>query len=201
MTRLIGLNGLKESGKDTVFRLMKECHPELDIVRESFADRLKIFAARILGFTDPTPGIAVARMDECKAGWHLMVKNSDGYILSSKTGREYLQNVGNEARQVFGLDFWIDQALPKPTQPPLGAPTAVAEYFGDPDIVVVTDVRYENEADRIHALNGEVWEVVRPGLESDGHISEVPLPAEKVDVVLNNRGTLDELKNAVDILV
>ena len=29
-----------------------------------------------------------------------------------------LQNMGNEARNVFGEDFWVDQVLPEPTPAP-----------------------------------------------------------------------------------
>ena len=192
MTRLIGLNGLKGSGKDTVFGLMCECHPELDIQREAFADRLKVYAARLLGFEMRDTAAHVQRMDECKNGWMLMVKNADGYLLKCQTGRELLQRVGDQARQVFGEEFWIDQVLPKEVPD---------EDYWSPDIIVITDVRYENEADRVHDLGGEIWHVARPGLESDGHISEVPLPAGKIDVVIDNCGTKQDLKDAIDLLV
>jgi hypothetical protein len=46
-------------------------------------------------------------------------------------------------------------------------------------------------------LGGETWEIVRPGLESDGHSSENPLPRELVTRVIVNDGTVDDLREKV----
>jgi hypothetical protein len=98
---------------------------------------------------------------------------------------------------VFGESFWVDQVLPPPDvtgrQPtPRHARSHLRAAAGDHrsvdglkprgnfNTLCVTDVRYPNEAERVLALDGEVWEVVRPGLEPDGHSSEEPLPRELV---------------------
>jgi len=111
---------------------------------------------------------------------------------SEITGRRYLQLYGTEAhREVFGDNFWIDQALPDPCAP----------YYGrkDPfDLLVFTDVRYQNEAERIRECGGEVWLIDRPSVEDlpDSHASEnIDF---HVDTRIINNGTLDDLHDAVD---
>ena len=72
------------------------------------------------------------------------------------------------------------------------------DKYPDVDVLCVTDVRYPNEADRVHQLGGEVWQIVRPGLESDGHSSEIPLPAEKVDLSIFNGFEIETLYSTVE---
>lgn len=117
------------------------------------------------------------------------------------SGRQYLQNFGNGARTVFGDTFWIDMVLPNPTlHEGWGCPNdLLIDFYPEADAVIVTDVRYPNEAERINALGGVVIEVVRPCLSSDGHASEMPLPRPLVKYTIQNSGSLDDLSAAVDV--
>lgn len=191
--QLIAVNGFKRSGKGTVAGFIEELSPEKHVVGVGFADKLKVLASRSLGYTELSDQECIEKMDDFKEdGWV-----SSGHELPTYdiTGRQYLQNIGNEARQIFGDSFWIDQVLPNP---------AFIEGWGDAngealerrypgvDILVITDLRYPNEAERVKSLGGVVWEVVRPGLESDGHASEQPLPRHLVDATIkNDRGLID----------
>jgi hypothetical protein len=56
-----------------------------------------------------------------------------------------------------------------------------------PDIAVVTDVRFPNEAERIKALGGQVWEIHRGDESCDTHSSETPLPADLIDRTIYNQ--------------
>ena len=208
---LIGINGFKRSGKGTVAQMIDD-RLTGNIVQVAFADKLKVMAARALGHDDLTTGKCVALMDEYKerAIIHTLMNHAplrDDWMrqtllapcVSTISGRQYLQNFGNGARKVFGDTFWIDMVLPNPaTHEGWGRPDElVIDAYPDTDAVIVTDVRYQNEAKRIEDLGGEVIEVVRPGLKSDGHISETPLPRHLVQHTIVNDGSLDDLRKLV----
>lgn len=165
-----------------------------------FADKLKILGARSLGFLDFTDAECIDYMDRFKEDGDIDVL---GGFNRSITGREYLQNLGNEGRKVFGDTFWIDHVLPNPIHQDSALweiePIKMVEYrYPGVDCLCVTDVRYDNEAERIRDLGGVVWEVIRPGLKSDGHPSEQPLPRELVDHQILNDGDLRDLEREVE---
>lgn len=200
MPRLIGINGFRTSGKDTTFKLIRDSRPNLRVDRVAFADNLKLLGAKALGFTG-TDAELIDIMDEFKeSGVVDVAYDENGYAPRGThiTGRQYLQNLGANARTVFHDSFWVDQVLPNPKM--LGwqdVPLLEASYPLS-DILCVTDVRYANEAQRVLDLGGEVWEIVRPGIETDGHSSEQPLPRELVTEVIQNDSTLDVLLQRVE---
>jgi hypothetical protein len=105
---------------------------------------------------------------------------------------------------VFGDSFWVDQVLPDGSAAfqhvweTVGRNTEGARNTGVlPAIGVITDVRYPNEAFKVLQNGGEVWEVVRPGLVSDGHITEQPLDRALVTQTITNDGTLEDLARTV----
>lgn len=208
MPTLIGINGFKKSGKDTTFGLIQNLIAAQETAkRVAFADKLKQLGALALGF-EGTPEELIAHMDDAKDNWelHLMRRESDELFANGlrffhyTSGREYLQDIGNHARRLFGDTFWIDQVLPTPDGVMRqGAPPTLGARYPGADIVCVTDVRYANEAERVLALGGEVWEVVRPEATSDGHDSEQQLPRELVTRTIDNSGTLTDLESAVDL--
>ena len=104
-------------------------------------------------------------------------------MLGSLTEREFIQNLGHGARLTFGDDFWVDQVLPKPginyifkDKVVWRADAALRAMYPNTDVLVLSDLRYENEAQRVLDLGGVIWQVSRPGFFSDGHESEQPLP-------------------------
>ena len=114
--------------------------------------------------------------------------------LKSWTGRQLLQYMGAEARIVFGEDFWVDQVLPQ-AQTPAGYESAqheLAAMYPHASTIVFTDMRFENEAQRIIDLGGFNVRVHRPGTESDGHSSELMLPDRLIQhEIQNDKGLLD----------
>lgn len=205
---LIGISGLKTAGKDTAYRLLREQLKDegLRVERAAFADKLKIMAARALGFDRPDEEL-IALMDSFKESAVINVdyRELDGAeTLHTLTGREYLQHFGGRAREVFGENFWVDQVLPQPRRytssneisKAAGSVEVGLRYY-DADVLCITDVRYPNEAQRIKDLGGSVWEVVRPGLEPDGHSSEVPLSETLVDRKIINDSDFVALRHRV----
>lgn len=216
--RLIGINGFKGSGKDTTYECIKNWarineEPDYPIVvtRVAFADKMKIMAGKALGFIELNDDECIKIMNKCKAAWDITVlaprspEREGRACIASFNGRQYLQWFGGEARNVFGDTFWIDQVLPN-VQVADGVSIRSREISGEyslmkryqgTDILCVTDVRYPNEAQRILDLGGEIWEIIKPGLKSDGHGSEVILPHNLVTKSLINDGSVDDLRSLV----
>lgn len=210
--RLLGISGLKTSGKDTTAKAVAAALPDQNVQRVAFADKLKELAALAFGVEDDL----IARMDYAKEHWTIKIHGepeqdigvgdfeylSDSFWIS---GRAYLQNIGQAARKVFQDGFWVDQILPPLTGhslfTTLDQQHHLQHFYPGVDVLCVTDVRYPNEADRVHELGGEVWEIIRPGTESDGHSSEIPLESSKVDMAVYNGYTIEELYQVVDDLL
>lgn len=70
-------------------------------------------------------------------------------------------------------------------------PDLVADYC------LITDVRFDNEAERIKELGGEVWKVIRDGAGAGNHASEQELPGELIDLIIDNNGSLGDLEDTV----
>jgi hypothetical protein len=139
--------------------------------RKAFADKLKEFCYLI----NPELHEAVDAV-----GWEAAKK--------IPVYRRFLQDAGHNARIVFGSDFWVDQVLEKRDE-------------GYTDNIVVTDMRYPNEFERVNWLNGWTIRITRPGLKLiNNHITEtqhlkIPVAFE----VVNN--TLDQLYLDLDRVI
>lgn len=190
---LIGLHGKAESGKDSTWLFILDWsakHGNRVARRDAFADRMKWSAARLFMPTVPR---------DIGREWGDLVKHEqfsvavmDGdEIIHHITGRQLIQRYGTEAhRDIFGDSFWIDVVL---------------DGYNEDDgtILVITDVRFENEAQAIKELGGEVWEIVRPGVEiaDSDHRSEAELPVKYIDRVLVNSGDLFDLEAMVNTMM
>jgi len=103
------------------------------------------------------------------------------------TGGQALQQIGVKLREI-DPQFWIRAAQ--------------LEYITERrPRVVVTDVRFLNEAAEIKRLGGLLVEVWRPGLPVDEHISEQEGRQIKWDYVLDNSGSLDQLYERVEAML
>jgi len=105
-------------------------------------------------------------------------------------GRRLLQVLGTEAGRGYNPLVWVQkiQADPRWTNPR----------------VVISDVRFQNEADMIHAEGGRVLRVIgRRGYYTPfdpryWHRSEREARKIPADVSIPNTGTLGDLERAVD---
>lgn len=179
---VIGVNGFKHAGKDTVANYLVS---EYGFKKYSFATMLKqavavLFDIPIEWVDDfkpkPDENPEVPRVQVI-----LDVEGKNEYVLS---WRQFLQRFGGDmGRGVFGEMFWVNLCLDQ-------------IEFDKP--AVISDVRYDNEARTIWAVQGKIITVERPGFESDGHNSEQPLSAGLPDfTLLNDRGVI-ELTKSVD---
>jgi hypothetical protein len=182
---LVGLNGLKGSGKDTVGKYLVE---EYGFERLSFASKLKESAAALFDI-DPKAWEAGKNDPHAIVSIDIVVNHiAQEQIKKSITVREFLQRYGTEAhRTVFGSDFWVDHAL-KGVDPN-------KDY-------VFTDARFENELQRIKSLGGYNLQILRPELSNeDSHASEVPPPPHLIDYSIDNDSDFDRLFDQVDEFV
>ena len=183
---IIGLAGLKGSGKDTVAAYLVKTY---QFERKAFADPLKQSVAALFG-------IDFSDIEKMKNSPHSFVdlvthrepgKANDEEHAKRMTFRKFLQLYGTEShRGVFGDDFWVDQTLP------------VGGYYRGRKIVV-PDVRFPNEVERVHSLGGKVLLVDRMGCDaSDVHPSENPFKLS-FDRVIANHKTLEFLYNEIEL--
>jgi len=172
---IIGLSGYARSGKDEVAKILVS---EFNFERVAFADAIR----DLLYQMNPLIGVTRLQIMVDSVGWDIAKQHPDV--------RGYLQNLGVGARKIFGSNFWVNQAInPHLYEHPL---------VGLNKDIVVTDVRFTNEAETIQALGGQVWRVKRHGVEPvNQHVSEVALDEYKFDQILKNEGSLDELRDLV----
>lgn len=178
---LVGLVAHKRAGKDTVAARLVDRH---GFTRYAFADPLKAAALALDPIVEWIPGLydlpAPVRLSE-------MVGN-DGWEAAKdrREVRRTLQQFGVGLRDTLGESVWLDYAMRR--------------IDADPGPVVVTDVRFPNEADAIEARGGVLVRITRPGTDGDRHISETALDMRPVDYVLHNGGNLDDLTRLADWL-
>ncbi|WP_229398149.1 deoxynucleotide monophosphate kinase family protein [Micromonospora okii] len=177
---LVGLLGRARAGKDTVAARLVEAH---GFRRYAFADALKEAALIADPIVVPVDTVAGSRrLSEVVAevGW-------EG-AKEIREVRRTLQQVGVGVRHL-DPHFWVSVVMDEVTDPTRRVP------------VVITDVRFPNEAASIRAAGGTLVRVVRPGQdESDRHVSEVALLDHPVAAEITNGSTLAALRAQVDAL-
>jgi hypothetical protein len=184
---ILGIHGPSRSGKDTIYRMLLEEFPLIKFERQGFADALKISAAKALGIEGDNSEL-IAKVDRIKESGQVV--NPFGSV----SGREFLQRYGTEAhREMFGSDFWLDQVIPNVHNPR-------ERYMGFNrvcDVLVIPDVRYQNEIGRVNDAGGQLWKINRSVKgHVTGHASEGELVA-RWDRVIDNNGTKDDLRSDV----
>ena len=109
-----------------------------------------------------------------------------------KSPREILQWLGTDIlRTHINRDFFIMHMEHRIKQ-------SKADY------VVVSDVRFPNEAQFIKSMGGKVVKILRPGASTtvhSGHVTEQGIPDYQVDAFIMNDGTLEEFQNNVKMVI
>ena len=165
--RLIGLAGLKGAGKDTAAEWL--CfHGYFE--RIALADPIKDGLAAMLGlnaytFSEPT-------LKETVIDW------------LGCTPRHLMQTLGTEWGQRYvARDVWTRIAQHK-----------IDTHRRRSDLpIVVTDIRFEHEADWLRAQGGQVWHICRDIQAHDAHASEQGVMFALGDVQILNTGIKAQL--------
>lgn len=183
MTKLVGILGKKRSGKDTVSDFLVKEH---GYHQYAFAGPLKEAVKEMFLMTEnQVNGDEKEVFDE---RWNI-------------TPRKLMQIIGTE---LFHYDI---HKYTEPEEFDMGREVWVNRFKiwykdNEDKNVVVSDVRFEHEANKIRELGGEVWKVVRPNLESsDAHASESEMESIVPDHLINNDSTIEDLYKKVDSLL
>lgn len=172
--RIIGLCGKARSGKDTAANMLQTIKPTAGKV--AFADPIRAAAKAMFDFTDE----------------HLHGKLKEVVIPRyGKSPRQIMQTLGTEwGRDTIHEDLWL-----------LIAEEKIDAFVGAGRWAIVTDVRFENEADFIRKKGGQIWHIRRgdaPAVSKHPSEAGVTFRADLGDIVINNNGTLDDLFEQVD---
>lgn len=174
--KIIGITGLARSGKDTLAEYLVNDH---GFIKLSFAAPIRAFVADITGL--PVSAMEDGPEKEQPLDW-----------LNGQTPRRLMQTVGTEwGREMIDRDLWVKVVAQKIRQARQAGATGV----------VVSDVRFDNEAEFIREWGGEVVRVVRDGaVKVLAHASEAGVNPDLIDRVIDNNGPMMALRqHAADL--
>jgi hypothetical protein len=170
---IIGLSGWAQSGKDSTAELL--CL-NYGYERRAFADPMRHALTIINPRLDSITRVSDYVDDY---GWDIAKKNPEV--------RRLLQVIGTDfGRRMLGEDVWVKMTM---------------RDLRITDRVVISDVRFPNEAEAIKSLGGTVWRINRHNHSAvNGHTSEHAMDNYMFNHVIYNDGTLDDLSDEVFML-
>lgn len=175
---LIGFAGYAQTGKDTC---AEHLCSQYEFQNYKFATSLK----EMVGNIDPYVFYDGWPSDHLR---YSQAVSEYGYEVAKRNYpevRNLLKNFGMEMRNQFGDDIWVELLFNN------------IESFENN--VVISDVRFLNEANAIKKYGGVVVRVNRPGVGPDSdHPSETEMDKIEYDYVIDNDGSIVELELKID---
>lgn len=172
---IIGLTGLAGSGKDSVRAVLQQ-HGYTGL---AFADPIRAMLRALF----QEGGISQAHITARELKETPIPQLGFSY-------RQLAQTLGTEWGRALGQDIWVKLANARMDE-------LLAATFG-PVQFVISDVRFPNEAALIRARGGQIWHVVRPGVQPvRAHESEAHAITLPCDFTILNDGTLEDLQGIV----
>ena len=170
---IVGLLGKARSGKDTFASFLIEDH---GYTRFAFADPLKAAALEVDPIVDTLDDGYWRLSEEVSIyGWEQAKERAEV--------RGTLQRLGTAMRGV-NPSIWLDATM---------IPAREANAAGK--AIVITDVRFPNEAEAIRDAGGVLVRIERPSLTStDQHVSETLMDGYDVDAIISNGLNLESLR-------
>lgn len=172
---IIGLSGYAQVGKDTVANILVE---EYGYSKIGFADIIRNACYRL----NPIVTLEGLRLA------HLV--NIEGWEVAKQIPevRRLLQVMGTEVgRDLIDPQIWVELTL---------------SNCQNSDKIVISDVRFRNEAEEIKFRGGQVWRISR--IEKDSpvnlHRSETDMDSWNFDNYISNNGTIDDLRKEIQAI-
>lgn len=169
---IIGIAGKARSGKDTIAKMI-----------------VSKVGGKVLKLAEPLKAAASAMTLEpySKFEYGDRSKEIEGLGISY---RRLLQLLGTDVCRAISDDFWVNVLNKR----------ILSETANGQDLFIISDVRFENEADYVRRNGGVVVHVKREQVGQENvpaHISEAGLEIKNGDYVIENNGTLGELEQKV----
>lgn len=196
--RIIGLTGLEGAGKDSAAEIL---HRHRIAFPVAFADALRqeisrSFAVDIHELTCRSckeltnKMLGLCRSTDLSFVAAVLASHPETDPNAPQSPRQIMRWWGTEYRRAQDPEYWtkaMRERIAWADGIPLPAPA-----------IVITDVRFGNEAELIREMGGQIWRIHRPGhtIESN-HVSTVSGEEFAPDQTVINTGTLDELERAV----
>jgi hypothetical protein len=174
--KIIGLTGPAGSGKDTVRQMLEQNHQ-----------------CTGLAFADPMRAMLAPLLDLCGGGNEWMTQRELKELPIPGLGQSYrvlAQRLGTEWGRSIDPDFWVKVAA--------ASIAKVMNIKGPDTVFVISDVRFENEAQWVKDHGGVIWHIHRPAAQAvAAHQSENGIHPQLVDLNILNKYTLSELGDQV----
>lgn len=208
MQHILGLTGFAGAGKDTVADLLV-AHARF--YKMAFADALRAevaegFAVTVSDLADPEakhrPSAALCMRRAPREFLAAVVLSlsaaapdhraplSNEWLDAPRAPRQILQWWGTEYRRAQHDRYWTRAMLSRMVQLQRAGHTRF----------VITDVRFDNEADMVRAAGGILWQVTRPGCDGSKegpHVSATDGGRFKPDAVIANLHDVRHLQGLV----
>lgn len=170
---IIGLTGRKRSGKSTIAQALVH----KGFTEFSFAEPIRTFTKILLGLDHV--GLEEAKEKEIE------------WLDSIVTPRYIMQTLGTEwGRHTIHPDIWIRYLTRRITAP--------SNLNSD---IVISDIRFDNEAIALRELGAKIVRVERPGGGEDSHSSELGVALKYVHFGVMNNGELAAVNDIADLIV
>jgi hypothetical protein len=167
---IIGLTGLKQSGKSTASAYLQQKYGFVNLnFKTAMIEEIKrLFPL----FLDKEAEIHRCTVD-------------DLFNLKPGSFRQFMQNYGTELRRDSDTNYWVNKWLT----------SANKLWYTGQSKIVVDDVRFLNEAEAIKIAGGKIIRIIRKGqVTPDNHTSETEMASIKVDATIEvGEGEIDLL--------
>lgn len=175
--KIIAFGHQKGVGKDTAAKFLdtflRVNYPKLKIKNIGFADKLKDISYQLFKWGELKRGIFYETHYEEK---EIVLPRLE------KSPRDIWKLVGNKMREI-DLYVWIDNVLKNV----------------DADIIIISDLRFINEATEIKAAGGMLVKITRPNVTQGTDPAEIDLKDWTYwDYFIDNRGTLQDLNKDIE---
>lgn len=174
--KIIGLSGIAGCGKDTAAAAIKELEPSTDVF--AFAGPLKEACKILFNFSNDQLHHPTIK-EEIDERWE-------------RSPRQIFQWLGTDIlRTHINQDFFVMNMKQR-------IDSSKADY------IIISDVRFDNEAELIRSLGGKIVKIERNNgktTKHSQHITEKGISPHLIDSVIQNNASIKEFKTNVMLAV
>ena len=189
---IIGLVGRAGAGKDTVASILQDAYGHIPL---AFADALREEICEAFGIDidalvnrfskeQPSQALAISRCKDSRFANRMVALAEDPYL--PRSPRQIMRWWGTEFRRdCDSSTYWTDRLHER----------IESHLRSGARKIVVTDVRFFNEAEFVRMLGGEIWRIQRDSADAvhADHQSESEQDRIEADRCISNNRTLGNL--------